>query len=101
MNRNDLAEDLAKAFEISVAQAERMLKHSEDRITATLARGETVELHGFGKFSTKVAEGRTGRNPQTGETIQIAPVARVSFHAAAGLKRRLEPLARAVPRAAE
>ena len=42
-----------------------------DEITATLARGDRVELRGFGAFSVKVRNGRTGRNPKTGVLVAI------------------------------
>ena len=42
-----------------------------DEIVAALARGDRVELRGFGSFSVKVREGRIGRNPKTGATVQV------------------------------
>jgi len=42
-----------------------------DEITASLARGERIELRGFGAFSIKVREARTGRNPKTGALVQV------------------------------
>jgi integration host factor subunit beta len=42
-----------------------------DKIVAALARGDRVELRGFGAFSVKVREGRVGRNPKTGATVHV------------------------------
>lgn len=42
-----------------------------DKIVAALARGDRVELRGFGTFGTKVREGRVGRNPKTGATVHV------------------------------
>ena len=49
-----------------------------DEITAALARGERVELRGFGAFSTKQRAARTGRNPRTGEPVPV-PAKRLPF----------------------
>jgi len=54
-----------------------------------LARGEEVDLHGFGKFKPKERAARQGRNPQTGEIITIAASKGVGFAAAKALKDRL------------
>jgi integration host factor subunit beta len=60
-----------------------------DEITATLARGDRVELRGFGAFSARVHEARTGRNPRTG--VLVAVPKRVSSHFRVGkeMKERL------------
>ena len=42
-----------------------------DEITAALARGDRVELRGFGAFSTRARDARTGRNPRTGEVVEV------------------------------
>ena len=60
-----------------------------DEITATLARGDRVELRGFGAFSVKVREARTGRNPRTGMLIPIAKKASPCFKSGLEMKERL------------
>jgi len=55
-------------------------------ITAALARGDRVELRGFGAFSVKHRPARTGRNPRTGEPVQIAASKGVKFSAGAAFK---------------
>ncbi len=51
---------------------ERIVTTIFDEIAAALARGDRVELRGFGAFSVKHRESRTGRNPRTGEAVQVA-----------------------------
>jgi integration host factor subunit beta len=50
---------------------ERIVSTIFDQITEALAHGQRVELRGFGAFSVKDREGRTGRNPRTGETVHV------------------------------
>ena len=50
---------------------EKMVDAVLDEIVAALARGDRVELRGFGAFSVKVREGRVGRNPKTGATVHV------------------------------
>ena len=52
-------------------EAERIVNTIFDEITAALTRGDRVELRGFGAFSVKRRPPRTGRNPRTGETVQV------------------------------
>ena len=60
-----------------------------DEITATLARGDRVELRGFGAFSVKVREARTGRNPRTGVLIPVPKKASPHFRSGLEMKERL------------
>jgi integration host factor subunit beta len=50
---------------------ERIVATIFDEITTALARGQRVELRGFGAFSTKTRDARTGRNPRTGESVHV------------------------------
>lgn len=59
------------------------------KITERLARGYRVELRGFGSFSSKVRVGRLGRNPRTGEPIEVAPKRHMHFRASRQLLKRL------------
>jgi integration host factor subunit beta len=60
-----------------------------DEITASLARGERIELRGFGAFSVKVREARTGRNPRTGVLVPVPKRAAPHFKAGQEMKERL------------
>ncbi len=57
-----------------------------DEITAALARGDRVELRGFGAFSAKRRDARTGRNPRTGEELQVAASKSPAFKPGKGFK---------------
>lgn len=86
MNKNDLIDAIAAEADLSKASAGRALDAALDAITAQLAKGETVSLVGFGTFSVKPRAAREGRNPRTGETIQIAASNTPGFKAGKALK---------------
>jgi DNA-binding protein HU-beta len=71
MNKADLIEAIANDVELSKADAGKALDSLTKRITQSLKKGENVTLVGFGTFSVTKRKARTGRNPQTGETIKI------------------------------
>jgi len=86
MNKSQLIIAMADAANMSKADAELALGAFTGSVSQALAEGESVNLPGFGKFEVKERSARTGRNPQTGETIQI-PAAQVpSFKAGQQLK---------------
>jgi integration host factor subunit beta len=60
-----------------------------DEITATLARGKRIELRGFGTFSVKIWEARTGRNPLTGVPVSVPKKAFPRFKTAKEMRERL------------
>ena len=60
-----------------------------DEITASLARGERIELRGFGAFSVKFREARTGRNPKTGALVPVPKRAAPHFKAGQEMRQRL------------
>lgn len=72
MNKGDLISKVAEGAGVSKAQAEDALNAVLDGIGGALKSGDSVTLVGFGTFSISRREARSGRNPQTGETIQIA-----------------------------
>jgi len=76
MNKSDLIVAMAEAGEISKAAAERILDCFLSKVTESLLRDESVTLSGFGTFSVTSRAGRKGRNPLTGESIDI-PAKRV------------------------
>lgn len=86
MNKGDLIESIAKQSGLSKADSNRALDACFDAITGSLMQGERVSLPGFGSFSTSQRAARTGRNPQTGETIRIKARTAVSFKASSKLK---------------
>ncbi|MGE0745709.1 MAG: integration host factor subunit beta [Rhodospirillales bacterium] len=68
---------------------ERIVTTVFDEITAALARGDRVELRGFGAFSVKGREARTGRNPRTGQAVQVERKYVPFFKAGKDLRDRL------------
>ena len=71
MNKAELIDAVAEASDISKASATRAVDAVLDNITDTLKKEEQVTLVGFGTFIVRSRAARSGRNPQTGETIQI------------------------------
>ncbi|AWL11267.1 DNA-binding protein HU-1 [Saliniradius amylolyticus] len=86
MNKSDLVNAVAESAELSKASAGRVIDSVTDAITESLAKGEEVALLGFGTFKVTQRSARTGRNPQTGQEIQIAASKAPSFKAGKALK---------------
>jgi DNA-binding protein HU-beta len=72
MNKSDLVDAIADSAGLSKADAGRAVDSFVSTITGALQSGQAVSLVGFGTFSVRDRAARTGRNPRTGETIQIA-----------------------------
>ena len=90
MNKNDLIDAIAADADLSKASAARALDAAIGGITGALAKGGSVSLVGFGTFSVKARAARQGRNPRTGETIQIAASNTPGFKAGKGLKDKVK-----------
>lgn len=86
MNKGELIEAVADSADLSRADATRAVDAVIDSVTSTLSKGDGVSLVGFGTFSVKRRKARTGRNPRTGEAIQIAASNVPGFKAGKGLK---------------
>jgi len=86
MNKKDLVEAVAKDARISKAAAGRAVESMMDTITSGLKNGDEVTLIGFGRFSVKKRAARVGRNPQTGEKINIKSRKVVKFNPGQPLK---------------
>lgn len=86
MNKADLAGEIAKKTKLSKAKAWETLNATVEAIKGSLKKGQKVSLVGFGSFSVKNRKARTGRNPKTGETIQIKARKVPAFSAGAELK---------------
>lgn len=72
MIRSELVQLIAKEYpDLSLADVERLVATFFDEIAAQLARDGRVELRGFGTFSTRGRDARTGRNPRTGEPVSV------------------------------
>ncbi len=86
MNKSELIEQIASSADISKAKAGAALDAVVDSVTGALKKGDSVSLVGFGTFSVKDRAARTGRNPQTGATIQIKAAKVPGFKAGKALK---------------
>lgn len=86
MNKNELLNSIANKSGITKAAAGRALDAFIDTVTDALVNGEHVALVGFGDFHVTERSAREGRNPKTGEPIQIAAYKCPAFKAGKGLK---------------
>ena len=86
MNKQELIDNIAGSADITKAAAGRALDSVIDSITNSLKKDDSVVLVGFGTFSVRSRAARTGRNPQTGEEIQIAAAKVPAFKAGKALK---------------
>jgi DNA-binding protein HU-beta len=85
MNKAELIDAIHGEFE-SKAKAERALEAILDAMKGALKKGDRVQLVGFGSFTVKKRAARTGRNPQTGEKINIPASKTVGFKAGEAMK---------------
>ncbi len=86
MNKMELVSAIAEKAEISKKDADKALKAFTDVVTEEMKKGGKVQLVGFGTFEAAMREARTGRNPRTGENMDI-PASRVpKFKAGKALK---------------
>jgi len=89
MTKADLIESMAKRAELPRQKAEEIVNGFLDDIVAALKSGDKINVSGFGTFSVTERRGRTGRNPKTGEAIEIAPSKVAKFKAGKILKEAL------------
>jgi DNA-binding protein HU-beta len=86
MNKAELIEAVSAQTSLQKADATRAVDAVFDSITSALKSGDTVALLGFGTFAVKARAARSGRNPRTGETIEIAATKVPGFKAGKALK---------------
>ncbi|MBE7106601.1 DNA-binding protein [Bacillus cereus] len=90
MNKTELVKNVAEKVELSQKDAAVATQAVLDAITNALANGEKVQLIGFGTFEVRERAARTGRNPQTGEEMQIAAAKVPAFKAGKELKEAVK-----------
>ncbi|WP_133126788.1 HU family DNA-binding protein [Legionella nagasakiensis] len=90
MNKSELVEAIANGSGVTKADASRVLDVFMATVTDVLKKGDQVVLPGFGSFSTGNRSARTGRNPQTGQTIQIKASRVAKFKAGKSLKEAVQ-----------
>jgi integration host factor alpha subunit len=89
MTKADLIEGLANKLSLNKAEAEKAVNIVLEDIIVALKGGERVNISGFGTFSVSTRQARTGRNPKTGESIQISASRSAKFRAGKQLKDSL------------
>lgn len=90
MTRSELIAELARLNpHLMQRDVEAIVATVFDEITAALARGDRVELRGFGAFSVKAREPRIGRNPRTGEPVEVGSKRMPFFKAGKELRERI------------
>ena len=89
MNKNEIATRVSEAADLTSAQASAALDAVLDAVADAVARGEKVALAGFGTFEARGRSARSGRNPQTGEALEIAATTVPAFKPATAFKRRV------------
>jgi integration host factor subunit beta len=90
MNKIDLAQTLSTTNGFSKVEATRIVNLFFDQMAAALEKGDRVEIRGLCSFHVKGYEGYTGRNPKTGETVEIAPKKLPFFKCGKGLRERVD-----------
>jgi DNA-binding protein HU-beta len=86
MNQEELAEIVATEHGVSKAKARAIIRTFLNTIRNTVARGDKVTLVGFGLFQASVSKPRLGRNPRTGEVVEISEKCRPRFIASRTFK---------------
>lgn len=86
MNKTELVEKVAGTAGLTKTQAEAAINAFVETVTDVLVSGDKIALKGFGTFEVRARDARTGRNPRTGETMQIAASKVPAFKASSTLK---------------
>jgi DNA-binding protein HU-beta len=91
MTKADLLAAVAAKTNVSSAEADRVIQAFVDLVVESASKGDKVSWPGFGSFSTSKRQARTGRNPRTGEPVQIAASTTMKFSPSSTLKAALNP----------
>ncbi|RZA37060.1 MAG: HU family DNA-binding protein [Lysobacteraceae bacterium] len=86
MNKTELVDQVAESADLSKADAARAVDAVISSVTKALKKGDSVTVVGFGTFQVRERAARTGRNPKTGDTINIAASKNPAFKAGKALK---------------
>ena len=89
MNKTQLIQKIAENGNMTKKEAELALNAVINTISDAVVAGEKVQVSGFGSFDVKTRDARMGRNPKTGEAVEIASSKRVVFTAAQVLKDKI------------
>jgi len=89
MTKADIIKNVHEKIGVSKGDSARLVESVFDIIKETLATGEDVKISGFGKLSIRAKQARRGRNPQTGEEIEISARKVLTFKSSQVLKKAL------------
>lgn len=92
MNVIELSDQIAAKHGMEKKQAKQMVEGVFAAVVAAASKGEEVSIPGFGKFKVTTRDARTGRNPATGATIQIAASKKLGFAAAKQVRDAMNPV---------
>jgi len=92
MNKSQLIEGLAKAEGLTLKKAEMVVNTLFENMTDALVKNERIEIRGFGSFKVKSYDGYQGRNPKTGEIIEVGEKKLPFFKVGKELKERVDRL---------
>ena len=90
MNKIDLIKTLSTKTDISKTEATKIVNLFFEQMVIALEKGDRVEIRGLCSFYAREYEGYTGRNPKTGETVEIAPKKLPYFKCGKGLRERVD-----------
>ena len=89
MTKSDLIEHLSSEAGLTIKKADKLVSLVFHEMSEALAKGERVEIRGFGSFKTKRYDGYVGRNPKTSEVLEVKPKNLPFFKCGLELKKRL------------
>ncbi len=92
MNKSELIEIIAEKSKVPKKRAEEAVNLVFDSMCQALAKGDRIEIRGFGSFVNRDYESYTGRNPRTGESIEVAPKKLPFFKVGKELKERVDQI---------
>lgn len=90
MNRSDLIKVLREKTGLKITKAEEVVHTVFNSMSNALAKGDRVEIRGFGSFKVKHYDGYIGKNPKTGESVQVKPKKLPFFKCGKELKKRVD-----------
>ena len=90
MNKSELIEVLADKIDLPVRETASVAKTIIDTMSSALVRGNSIEIRGFGSFTVKKYGSYTGRNPKSGEKIDVAPKKLPFFKVGKDLRERVD-----------
>lgn len=90
MNRSDLIKVLREKTGLKITKAEEVVLTVFNSMSNALAKGDRVEIRGFGSFKVKHYDGYIGKNPKTGESVQVKPKKLPFFKCGKELKKRVD-----------